>query len=212
LNDADNSHYLGGTQRLAFGDGGVDDAEDADVIVHELGHGLHDWITGGGLSQTEGLSEGVGDYFASSYGRALNNWTPAEAPYFWMFHWDGHNPFWPGRITDYHTDVDYPNLGSPSPHIPGQYWASCNLLAHDAIGRAKMDKAMLLGLGLTNSSTNQADAAQAVLTAMDADASYNQADLVAVHTVYTRGRANNGCNYPVTLPADPGFIFGHGFE
>ena len=32
-----------------FGQGGVDDAEDMDVILHELGHGLHDWITNGNL-------------------------------------------------------------------------------------------------------------------------------------------------------------------
>ncbi|MEM6769720.1 MAG: hypothetical protein AAF597_03960, partial [Bacteroidota bacterium] len=43
LNNADNSYYVGSAQRLAWGDGGVDDAEDSDVIHHELGHGLHDW-------------------------------------------------------------------------------------------------------------------------------------------------------------------------
>ena len=61
LSQADNSHYLGGSGQLAFGEGGVDDAEDADVIIHELGHGLHDWVTSGGLSQVNGLSEGTGD-------------------------------------------------------------------------------------------------------------------------------------------------------
>jgi hypothetical protein len=212
LNNADNSHYEGGgLQRLAFGDGGVDDAEDADVVIHELGHGLHDWITGGGLSQTEGLSEGVGDYFASTYNRSFGFWTPADPQYFWMFHWDGHNTFWNGRITDYHTDVDYEDIGPGAPHIPGQYWASCNLLAHDVIGRAKMDKAMLLGLGLTNSSTSQADAAQAVLNAMAANASFNSGDINAVYNAYTRGRANNGCNYPVTLPPSS-VLFADSFE
>lgn len=213
LSNDDNSHYEGGSlQRLAFGDGGVDDAEDADVIIHELGHGLHDWITGGGLSQVQGLSEGVGDYFGSSYNRSFGRWTPADPEYFWMFHWDGHNQYWSGRITNRHTQVTYPNLGSPSPHIPGQYWASCNLLGHDAIGRDKMDRAMLLGLGLTNSSSNQADAAQAVLNAMDANAGFTAADIHAVFDAYTRGQAANGCNYPVVEPVDPGAIFENGFE
>src|SRR6185503_15856368 len=31
LSDADNSHYVPSSTRIAFGDGGVDDAEDADV-------------------------------------------------------------------------------------------------------------------------------------------------------------------------------------
>src|SRR5690606_2338598 len=62
LNGDDNSHFVGGSQILAFGEGGVDDAQDADVIVHELGHGLHYFVTGGSLSQNQGLSEGTGDY------------------------------------------------------------------------------------------------------------------------------------------------------
>ena len=56
-NGDDNSYYSTWSQQLAFGEGGVDDAEDADVVIHELSHGLHDWLTGGGMSQEEGLSE-----------------------------------------------------------------------------------------------------------------------------------------------------------
>ena len=36
----DNSFYSPGTSTLALGSGGVDDGEDADVIVHEYGHSL----------------------------------------------------------------------------------------------------------------------------------------------------------------------------
>ena len=39
FNGADNSSYSPGTGRLQFGEGGVDDAEDSDVVHHELGHG-----------------------------------------------------------------------------------------------------------------------------------------------------------------------------
>ncbi len=78
--------------RLHFGEGGVDDAEDADVVIHELGHGIHDWVTGGGLSQKQGLSEGVGDYYAVSYSRAYaGQWEPSDPQYHWVFSWDGHN-------------------------------------------------------------------------------------------------------------------------
>ncbi len=38
LNGADNSHYLSGSGRVSFGEGGVDDDEDADVIIHEMLH------------------------------------------------------------------------------------------------------------------------------------------------------------------------------
>jgi hypothetical protein len=60
LSGADNSHYTSGNGVIAFGEGGVDDDEDSDVIIHELGHGIHDWLTSGGLSQVNGLSEVTG--------------------------------------------------------------------------------------------------------------------------------------------------------
>jgi hypothetical protein len=163
FNGADNSHYLSGSGRLAFGEGGVDDAEDADVIIHELGHGLHDWVTNGGLSQVNGLSEGTGDYAAGSYSRALGFWTPSDAAYHWTFNWDGHNPFWPGRIINY--GAVYPGGLTGQIHTDGQIWATVNMKIWDDIGRQKSDKAFWSGLAMTNSSTNQNDAANAVFAA-----------------------------------------------
>ena len=160
LNGADNSHYLGGTGRLAFGDGGVDDAECVDVVLHELGHGLHDWVTNGGLSQVNGLSEGSGDYWAQSYARSLGHRVPAEPEYQWVFKWDGHNPFWNGRVTNY--GAAYPGGLVGQIHTDGQIWSTCLMLIYDAIGRTKTDMAFLEGLALTNGGSSQQDAAIAV--------------------------------------------------
>jgi hypothetical protein len=163
FNGADNSHYLGGSQRLAFGEGGVDDAEDADVVIHELGHGLHDWVTNGSLSQVNGLSEGSGDYIAASYSRAANL-VPSANPHFnWVFNWDGHNPFWAGRITNY--AALYPGGLTGQIHTDGQIWATCLMRIWNQLGAIKTDKVFLEGLGMTNSSTNQDDAAQALMNA-----------------------------------------------
>lgn len=158
---ADNSFYTNG--QLQFGEGGVDDAEDADVVLHELGHGLHDWITSGGLSQVNGLSEGCGDYWAQSYSRSLNQWTESNPAYHYMFSWDGHNPFWPGRITNY--SAIYPGDLVGQIHTDGQIWATALMTIWDVLGREKTDKAFLNGLDLTVSSTNQQNAAIAVRTA-----------------------------------------------
>ncbi|NRF82495.1 M36 family metallopeptidase [Burkholderia gladioli] len=190
----DNSAYSSGSGQLTFGQGGVDDAEDADVVIHELGHGIHDWITNGGLSQSEGLSEGVGDYLAAGYSRDFNQWSPSDAQYNWVYNWDGHNEFWPGRVTNYNVGRTYAQIRSSEIHTAGQYWASCNLVARDAIGGQAMDKAFLKGLSMTNGSTNQKAAAQAVITAASA-LGYSSTQINAIANAY-----NKSCTYAVTVP------------
>lgn len=154
----DNSYYGGG--RLEFGEGCVDDAEDADVILHELGHGLHDWVTNGASSQVNGLSEGSGDYWAQSYSRSLNQWDTNRPQYHWVFSWDGHNPCWPGRTTNY--AATYPGGLIGSIHSDGQIWATSLMRIWDRIGRTKTDAIFLEGLGMTTYNTNQQNAAIAV--------------------------------------------------
>jgi hypothetical protein len=200
-NGADNSHYSSGTDELVFGQGGVDDAEDADVIIHELGHAIHNWVTNGGLSQTQGLSEGTGDYLAAAYSIDFpGQWTPADPAYYWTFSWDGHNPFWAGRVTNYQLTTTYATISSQI-HTAGQYWASCNRVAREAIGGQLMDKAFLKGLSMTTSSTNQKAAAQAVINAAAA-MGYTQAQINAIGVAYNSGNTggNTGCTYAVTVP------------
>ncbi|WP_082632542.1 T9SS type A sorting domain-containing protein [Chryseobacterium sp. IHB B 17019] len=154
----DNSYYSNGT--LVFGEGGVDDAEDADVILHELGHGIHDWLTNGNISQVNGLSEGCGDYWAQSYSRSLNQWPSSAPAYHWMFSWDGHNQYWSGRTTNY--AATYPGGLTASIHSNGQIWATALMKIYNKIGKEKTDRAFLEGLAMTSSATNQQQAAIAV--------------------------------------------------
>ncbi|HEX9982919.1 MAG TPA: proprotein convertase P-domain-containing protein [Thermoanaerobaculia bacterium] len=74
-NGSDNSFFVPaaalGRGSLQFGDGGTDDAEDADLIIHEYGHAILEWIapgTFGGAfsSQSRAMGEGFGDYWAFS--------------------------------------------------------------------------------------------------------------------------------------------------
>jgi len=193
LSGADNSHYVGSSGQLAFGEGGVDDAEDADVIIHELGHGLHDWFTAGGLSQVNGLSEGTGDYIAGSYSRNLGYWTPADAAYNWTFNWDGHNPFWGGRLLNY--SAVYPGGLVNAIHTDGQIWATANMKIWDDIGRQRSDKAFWSGLAMTNSSTNQSDAANAVYTAAT-NMGYSNSERQAIRNRYIAA----GYTMPAFIP------------
>ena len=182
LDGDDNSYYSNG--RLVFGEGGVDDAEDADVVLHELGHGIHDWLTNGSLSQVQGLSEGCGDYWAQSYSRSLNQWPSSAPAYNWMFSWDGHNEFWSGRITNY--AVLYP--GSGTIHTKGQIWASALMRIYNQIGKAKTDRAFLEGISMTDSATNQQTAAIAVRQAaidMLGQFGFNCADITVMTQEFT---------------------------
>ncbi|SHG03917.1 T9SS type A sorting domain-containing protein [Chryseobacterium sp. OV279] len=183
FNGSDNSHYLTGSESLGFGEGGVDDAEDADVILHELGHGIHHWLAGG-ISNADGLSEGCGDYWAHSYSRSLNQWPSTAPEYQWMFNWDGHNPFWPGRITN--TTMTYP--GSGSYYDKAQIWSAALMRIWNRIGKEKTDRAFLEGLDLTTSTTNQQNAAIAVRQAgidMLGQFGFNCSDITAMTEEFT---------------------------
>jgi hypothetical protein len=65
----DNSFYQQGDDFMVLGSGGVDDGEDAEVIVHEYGHAIHDAQVPGWGSNHEGgsMGEGWGDFLAASY-------------------------------------------------------------------------------------------------------------------------------------------------
>src|SRR4029079_2241249 len=68
--NGDNSFYSPSTTDITYGLGGVDDAEDAEVILHEYGHSIQDnQVPGFGSSLDGGLiGEGFGDYLAASVG------------------------------------------------------------------------------------------------------------------------------------------------
>lgn len=162
LSGDDNSHFIPSSQRLAFGEGCVDDAEDADVVLHEFGHAVHYWITGNKSSSSQGLGEGSGDYWAMSYSRSLNQWASNEPQYNWMFSWDGHNECWAGRITNYAPKYTSSISNTANIHRDGQIWATSLMRIYNRIGKEKTDRIFLEGLSMTNSSSNQQTAAVAV--------------------------------------------------
>lgn len=95
LNGADNSAFQGNMNsgRLLFGEGGVDDAEDADVIIHEYGHAISTSASNSNIGvERRTVDEAIGDYFAAMYSRHINSFG-----YERVFSWDGHNEFWNGR-------------------------------------------------------------------------------------------------------------------
>ncbi|MET9346002.1 M4 family metallopeptidase [Streptomyces termitum] len=67
---SDNSFFTDKKAEIRFGKGGVDDAEDAEVVLHEYGHAVHNaQVPGFGTSPEAGaIGEAFGDYLAVAVG------------------------------------------------------------------------------------------------------------------------------------------------
>jgi hypothetical protein len=161
LGDDNSTFYsTGGVPFLDMGEGGVDDAEDADVLVHEYSHGIS-WSANGGNSNTDerdGLDEGQADYFATSYSKQIDTfgWTR-------VFSWDGHNEFWAGRTAT--TTMNITTARTLSIYDVGEVWNTCMMKIWDQIGAAKTDKLMLQSLFSWSANMTTEQAAAYVLQA-----------------------------------------------
>ena len=159
LSGDDNSHYVPSTKRLAFGEGGVDDAEDSDVIWHEYGHSIQDDIVPDWGGDQEGaMGEGFGDYWAGSYSLSLY---PGFQPNF-VFTWDGHNEFWAGRLLVDHS-LHYPEDCCGEVHDSGTLWCSGLIDCWYQVGREVMDRLVLDHHFALGTSATMADAANQIL-------------------------------------------------
>lgn len=157
---ADNSMFNrnGGSPTLNFGTGGVDDAEDADVIIHEYCHGVS-WSANDNNNfsqERSGLDEGLSDYFATSYSRSIN-------PFSWekMFTWDGHNEYWSGRVAN--TAAVYPTAGNI--YAMGEIWNAAMSNIWNDLGNIVADKLMLEALHFFTNNTTLPQAAKYVMVA-----------------------------------------------
>ncbi len=105
---------------LYFGTGGVPDAEDADVIIHEYTHGITYFIAPHTTSGNERMAfeEGNCDFMACQYSKAVSNFNWRQ-----VFNWDGHNGYWDGRNGD--SPKKYPIDMTPSDYYSSsEIWSS----------------------------------------------------------------------------------------
>lgn len=142
LNGSDNSmfSYGGNTPKLYFGEGGVDDAEDADVIIHEYGHAItHNASPNSTYGQERRtFDEAYGDYWAESFARKRFNVSHNR-----VFNWDGNNEFWQGRALHNNSNKWYPNLVFPSIYTHTDVMSSAGLEMHATVGQDVTDKLWL---------------------------------------------------------------------
>jgi zinc metalloprotease ZmpB len=122
---ADNSRYDPTGKNLAFGEGGIPDAADAMVTLHEYGHAIQDNVNPGFNNPISGVGEGFGDFLAAVFYDDKHA-IPANTRGI-MMSWDA-NPtdnFWPGRRYDVTYNFDDPQYTSqPDNHIRGELWCT----------------------------------------------------------------------------------------
>lgn len=157
----DNSYFATTTPpRIILGTGGVDDAEDADVIIHEYGHAISYSVspnTNSGFER-QALDEGFGDYLAASYSRGLSEFRWGE-----VYTWDGHNEYWPGRTAV--NNKQYPEDLSNNFYLGGEIWAAALMEAWPILGKENMDRLVIQMMYSTASNISLREAAQLLLQA-----------------------------------------------
>ena len=139
---ADNSFSTDTKDELRFGKGGVDDAEDAEVILHEYGHAIHFSQNFSFASEEAGaISEGFGDYWAGDVADIVAP-TPDPAC---IADWDStsYTSRTPHCLRRLDTNLQYPADLNGEVHHDGQIWSRALWDIRGALGNVKADTTIL---------------------------------------------------------------------
>ena len=138
----DNSFATTHKDELRFGKGGVDDAEDAEVILHEYGHAIH-FSQGFAFASAEAgaISEGFGDYWAVTVGNVV---APTSDPGC-VADWDSisYTSSVPHCLRRVDTTLRYPADLNGEVHHDGQIWSRALWDIRQAVGNLEADTLIL---------------------------------------------------------------------
>ncbi|WP_433088086.1 M4 family metallopeptidase [Dactylosporangium sp. CA-052675] len=133
----DNSFFREDKANISLGKGGVDDAEDAEVIVHEYGHSVQDGqVPGFGTTLESGaIGEAFGDYFAV----AVTSWAagaPTLTPEACVADWDSvsYTTATPHCLRRLDGDKHYPADVVGEVHADGEIWSRALWDIRSALG------------------------------------------------------------------------------
>jgi len=166
----DNAHYVPATKIIEFGTGGVDDAQDPDVIYHEYGHAIQDnQVPGFGQSIEAGaMGEGFGDFWASSL---MDGMAATALGAACVAEWDAtaYNPFNGGFGTGCLRRLDgikqYPRDQVFQVHDDGEIWSSALWLLRQAVGGPVADPVVVRSHSFLTTNADFTDGADALLAA-----------------------------------------------
>jgi Zn-dependent metalloprotease len=141
----DNSYSWDKHDVLRFGKGGVDDAEDAEVILHEYGHAIQDSQAGPGgfgfSAESGAIGEGFGDYFAVTVSNVIAP-TPDPAC---VADWDSvsYTSGTPHCLRRVDTNLHYPEDLNGRVHHDGLIWSRALWDIRNALGNIVADTIIL---------------------------------------------------------------------
>lgn len=162
----DNSYYDPTDGSITFGTGGVDDAEDAEIIAHEYGHAIQDsQVPFFGLShEAAAMGEGFSDYWAASFYAAYSGGFQDEC----VGEWDVSGFSTPRpclrRVDE---QKHYPEVLSESTdeHEVGKIWSATLWEIRMVAGREDMDRMVVQSHFYLDARSNFAEGAQAIIQA-----------------------------------------------
>jgi fungalysin/thermolysin propeptide/fungalysin metallopeptidase (M36) len=161
----DNSFYQSSTKNITYGTGGVDDAEDAEVIWHEYGHSILDnQVSEYGTSlEADSIGEGFGDYLAGSLGAQLSGGFQDVC----IAEWDAtsYSSTVPPCLRRLDGTKHYPDSIVGEVHDDGEIWSAALWQIRDAIGATKADRVILQHHFCLTANTSFNQAANALVTA-----------------------------------------------
>lgn len=161
----DNSHYDPATKSLTFGTGGVDDAEDADIILHEYGHAIQDdQVPGFGEGDEAGaMGEGFGDFLAASF---FSDLKPASMKPT-IGNWDAtaYSGAMPPALRRLDSNKTYPKDLTHEVHDDGEIWSACLWQLRADLGRATAERLVIAHHHLLKRDATFEQAANALITA-----------------------------------------------
>ncbi len=135
---------------LRFGKGGVDDAEDAEVILHEYGHAIH--FSQGfdfGSEEAGAISEGFADYWAVTVSDvvATRLGVPELEPLPCVADWDSvsYTSSVPHCLRRVDRNLHYPADLNGEVHHDGQIWSHALWDIRQALGHEEADTIILQG-------------------------------------------------------------------
>jgi zinc metalloprotease ZmpB len=135
---------------LRFGKGGVDDAEDAEVILHEYGHAIHFSQNFSFASEEAGaISEGFADYWAVTVSdvvaRSLG--VPEREPLPCVADWDAtsYTSTVPHCLRRVDLNLHYPADLNGEVHHDGQIWSRALWDIRQSLGNVRADTIILQG-------------------------------------------------------------------